>query len=159
MAGQKNYNLKYMYLTIHAAAGAFIGEQVSSGLLAFILGFLSHFILDIFPHGDHELIRKYRKGEKVKTMFNAVLIDGIATTIFVLLVFTKNNLINTNIVAWGILGSILPDLFVGIYELTKKYFRRFRNFHYALHDFLKFDFSYLTGFIIQILIFLLFIKL
>jgi len=147
-----------MFLTIHAATGAFIGEQVHSPIMAFILGFLSHFVLDIFPHGDYEAIKNYRQGKKIKTMFSIVLIDGIIMTLFILLLFTKKDFFHPNTVAWGITGSILPDLLVGIYELTGKYFKKFRNFHYFLHNYLKFDVSFLTGLIIQIILFLIVIK-
>jgi hypothetical protein len=43
-----------MYQIVHGMAGAVIGSRLDSPILAFILGFVSHFILDAIPHDSNE---------------------------------------------------------------------------------------------------------
>ena len=41
-----------MFITVHAAAATALSRYATIPLLAFVLGLLSHFILDMIPHGD-----------------------------------------------------------------------------------------------------------
>jgi hypothetical protein len=41
-----------MTLTTHATLGAVIGRATGNPVLAFIFGFISHFLIDMVPHGD-----------------------------------------------------------------------------------------------------------
>src|SRR3989338_6826145 len=63
-----------MYLTIHAAAGALIGNYVNQSLIAFIFGLFSHFLLDLIPHNDGDIPTK---GQTVKSLrklyFNKII--------------------------------------------------------------------------------------
>ncbi len=123
-----------MLLTVHATVGAIIGDNVSTPLLAFVLAFISHFILDIFPHGDEELVKAYRNDFKNKGMIYLIFFDIIATLILLPVLFYSQK-INFNItVIWGIIGGVIPDIFVGLYEITHKYFRRTYKFHNFTHN-------------------------
>lgn len=149
-----------MFMTVHAASGAVIGQSINNIYLAFILGFLSHFILDLVPHGDHNLIEGYYNKKKVMRMISLIVIDSIAMATFILLIFNKISFSNPVAVAAGIFGAILPDLLVGIAEMSNKYFSRFYDFHTKIHNKItRFDLNFLRGFILQALLLFVLIKL
>jgi len=45
-----------MFLTTHTVVGVLISQHTPTPLIAFSLGFLSHFLLDFIPHGDEQLL-------------------------------------------------------------------------------------------------------
>lgn len=123
-----------MLLSVHATVGAVIGEQVDSALLAFVLAFISHFLLDIIPHGDEAVIKEYRNGFKNKGMKYLIVFDIVSTIILLPVLFISQNISFNLIVIWGIIGGILPDILVAIHEVSHKYFKRTHKFHYWAHD-------------------------
>lgn len=123
-----------MLISVHTAVGAVIGENLSNPLLAFVLGFISHFILDMIPHGDEQLVKAYRQNFKNRGMLYLIILDIISTIILVLLLFFFHKVNFTAVVIWGIIGAILPDFMAAIYEVTQKHFRRVHWLHYWTHD-------------------------
>ena len=151
-----------MLMTVHAIVGAAIGQQVDNIYLSFIIGFLSHFVLDLIPHGDSELIDGYYKKEKVRKMIGLVVIDAIAMAVLILLLFSYKSADFTNkySVIFGILGSILPDFIVGIAELSKKHFQNFYRFHTQIHTYIKkINPTLFDGVIMQIIVLLLLMEI
>ncbi len=143
-----------MLLTVHATAGALIGQQISNPLLAFFLAFISHFILDIIPHGDQDWIEEYKGNQKskVRKIVTLVALDVLALFVLLISKYFFNAFAPTlNIVA-GIMGSVLPDLLVGIHELSEKQFKRFYRFHFAMHDLIKIQPSTTSGLFLQIIV-------
>jgi len=125
-----------MLLTVHAATGVLIGQKMKYWWLAFIIGFVLHFILDLIPHGDQKLIEGYRTKHKPRHIVQLILIDltiCIAFSIYWLLKFHDNLLYFTSIYM-GLAGALLPDLLVGIHEIYPKLFKRFHKFHSYIHD-------------------------
>jgi hypothetical protein len=128
-----------MTQTSHTAIGAFIGQVVGHPLLGFLLGFFLHFLIDIIPHGDSKLSDNFRIFKrKRKQALAYVMIDGTVAIFFILFIFNfKENFLNTKAVTWGIAGSVLPDLLVGFYEVTKwKYLKTFYQLHFRFHNYL-----------------------
>ncbi len=123
-----------MLLSVHATVGAIIGEHVDTPLLAFILAFISHFILDIIPHGDEALIKAYRNNFKRKAMKYLIIFDLLSTVILLSMLFLFHKITFSQTVIWGIIGGVLPDFMVAIHEITKKHFTRTHKFHYWIHD-------------------------
>jgi len=123
-----------MLLSVHATVGAVIGQNVNTPLLAFVLAFISHFILDIIPHGDRALIQAYRNNFKNKGMKYLIIFDLISTAILIFLLFFFQKLTLSQTVIWGIIGGILPDFMVAIHEITKKHFSRTHKLHYWAHN-------------------------
>jgi hypothetical protein len=123
-----------MLLSVHATVGAVIGANVSTPLLAFVLGFISHFILDIIPHGDEALIKAYRNDFKNRGMLYLIIFDLASTIILLFLLFYSQKLNFTPIVLWGILGGVIPDVMVAINEITHKHFCRTQKIHCWTHD-------------------------
>jgi hypothetical protein len=143
-----------MLLTVHAAAGALIGQQIGNPFFAFVLAFASHFILDMIPHGDQDWIDEYKGNQKEKVRKIIILVALDVLALFILLVskyFFDSFTPTLNIVA-GIMGSVLPDLLVGIHELSERHFRRFYRFHFAMHDLIKYQPSTASGLFFQIII-------
>jgi hypothetical protein len=126
-----------MTLTTHATLGAVIGHTVGTPFLAFIFGFISHFLIDVIPHGDTGLADNYRvRKVKRKTALAYVMVDGIFALFFVLMLANTRNIEMMNAYTWGIVGGVLPDLIVGLYEITKTpLLKWFNTLHFAFHDF------------------------
>jgi len=123
-----------MLLSVHATVGAIIGENVNTPLLAFVLGFISHFILDVLPHGDEELVKAYRNDFKNRGMLYLIFFDIVSTIILMLLLFYFHKISLGMTVIWGVIGGIAPDIMVAIYEITHKHFHRTHKFHFWTHD-------------------------
>lgn len=146
-----------MFIAAHAAAGAVIGQHLEEGaVLIFLLAFTSHFLLDLIPHGDHHHVVDYYFGNKSKLteIYNTILVDAVATVIIAVVLMTLTSLHRTAI-AWGIIGSVLPDLLVGLNELIKNSKTKwFTKFHFRIHGALvsKIKVTPLAGTVSQIII-------
>lgn len=144
-----------MFLTIHASIGALIGEYAPNAFWAFLMGFIAHFLLDLIPHGDQDLVKGYYKKEKVKRMVAIASIDAIVMISLILTLLNRGAFAHPSIVTWGVIGSILPDFLVGIHELSKnRFFKKFNQFHFFIHDTFtkKIRVSLTSGIIIQAII-------
>lgn len=146
-----------MFIAAHAAAGALIGQTIQEGpALIFFLSFTSHFLLDLIPHGDHHHVVDYYFGkkEKLRAIYNTLVVDSIATVILVV-IFMMYTHLNKVAIAWGIIGSVLPDLLVGLNELvTSSKTKWFTNLHFRFHNALvhRINVKPLTGTVAQIFI-------
>lgn len=126
-----------MTLTTHATLGAVIGKAVGNPVLAFIFGFISHFLIDMVPHGDTGLADNYKIHKKnVRRAIAYVMVDAIVAILFVLLLANTKDIAMMKSFTWGIIGSVLPDLIIGVYEITKTpLLRWFNTLHFFFHDF------------------------
>ncbi len=125
-----------MTLTTHATLGAVIGRAVGTPVLAFIFGFISHFLIDMVPHGDTGLSDNFRiHKRKRKQAVAYVIIDAVVAIFFVLLLANTRDIDSVRTFSWGIVGGVLPDLLVGVYEVTKTpMLRWFNTLHFYFHD-------------------------
>lgn len=124
-----------MFITTHATIGALVGAAFPSRALAFVLGFVSHFLVDMIPHGDEGMLDGYKSGAKVRRAVAYVMIDSVIAVYVILLLLSNAPAEVAPAVMWGIIGSILPDLIVGVYEVTKvkPFFRKFTAWHHKNH--------------------------
>jgi hypothetical protein len=132
-------------MTVHAAAATIIGKQANNAILAFILGLLSHFVLDMLPHGDERLGKQFF-GHKLKILqdrgelkFLALYgsADSIFLSFFILWLFRSFEFVNSNVVVWAIVGGIIPDLISVTYKLTNsRLLKWFNNIHIINHKYL-----------------------
>ncbi|MFA5021728.1 MAG: hypothetical protein WC508_01435 [Patescibacteria group bacterium] len=128
-----------MFLTIHGTAGTLIGQQTNNIWLAFILGFVFHFILDLIPHGDADLLtkqsEKYAFGQKTVDLLKKITAIDALVMISLLAVFYWQGLITQPLpVLAGVTGSILPDFIQGLYFLTKHpWLKKYFIFHSDIH--------------------------
>lgn len=141
-----------MFLTVHSAVGVIIGQNISHPLLAFVTGFILHYIFDMIPHGDSFLSQKY-KGTKYLIL--AGLIDLLVLTILLFgLFYLKPNLLNFNVI-FAIAGSMFPDVLQAFYYISnKRLFFRWQKLHDFLHNLVskKHEINFYLGILIQIFI-------
>lgn len=144
-----------MFLTVHATTGVLIGQQTGNIWLAFLAGFISHFILDIIPHGDQGLIKN--RHEITNDELKLIRVLGIADTICMLALMTTIYYIGLIItplpVLFAVAGSILPDYINACYIFFKvKWLQWYFEIHYKLHFILNgFTVNLPQGLIIQII--------
>lgn len=157
-----------MFITIHAAAGALVGAEITNPFLSFGAGVVLHFLMDIIPHGDSELGKRFfgllnkkiSEEEKLKSLAAYGLVDYIVAVFFLLYIVKNFYFAKDDGVIWAIIGSIAPDLLVALYMLTKsrylKWFFDFHRFvHYLLLKRMKNDIPLKFGIVMQIMVFLL----
>ncbi len=133
-----------MFLAVHALIGALAGNAVESPTAAFSLGFISHFFTDMIPHGDEHMYEGYKSGKKVTRAFAYVGMDALMTIVLLAVIFLKQDFFSPLNVALGVIGGLLPDLLVGLFEIMKPkrrtWFARklswFHGFHMKNHHFL-----------------------
>lgn len=124
-----------MTLTTHAVIGAVIGAATGNPLLAFTAGFISHFLVDIIPHGDRELYNNHKSKTKHRRAYAYVTVDAIVAIIVVALMIASSHHTLSMPIALGIIGSVLPDLLIGLYEgFHIKSLTWFHRFHFFFHN-------------------------
>lgn len=145
-----------MFLTVHAATGIIIGQYVPNPLFAFIIGFVSHYIFDIIPHGDSKAPEKYKN--PIHIAF-AGIIDLVVLSLFLIfLFFNQVELLRLNILL-AVLGSMLPDILQAFYFVyRKKIFKKLQIFHNFWHDLIshKYAFPLWLGLSFQLLLLIIF---
>lgn len=126
-----------MTLTTHATLGAVIGHATGNPLLAFIFGFISHLLIDMIPHGDTGISDNFRIHKRRRKHAVAyVMIDGIIALFFVLMLANTRDIESMRSYSWGIVGGVLPDLLVGVHEITKtRLLDWFNKLHFYFHDY------------------------
>ena len=126
-----------MTLTTHATHGAVIGKAFGAPIPAFVFGLLSHFIIDLIPHGDTGIsdnFRLYKRNRKRAVAY--VTVDSVIALFFVLLLANTRDIESVRTFSWGIAGAVLPDLLVGLYVITASpLLRWFNTLHFYVHDF------------------------
>jgi hypothetical protein len=127
-----------MTTTTHAAIGAALGSVVGNPALGFSLGLISHFLVDMIPHGDNYLADKYRIHKKKRAGMAYITVDAAIAIIFLMSVVSGRPHTSTTNLAFSaaVIGSILPDLMVGLKELFPKnqFFKGFFKVHFFFHD-------------------------
>lgn len=105
--------------------------------LAFLFGFISHFFVDMIPHGDTGLSDNFRvQKRRRKHAVAYITVDAVIALFFVLLLANTRDIDSMRTFSWGIVGSVLPDFIVGIYDITKSpLLRWFNKLHFFFHDF------------------------
>lgn len=126
-----------MFITTHAAMGALVGELLPTHpFLAFVVSAALHFVVDAIPHGDTHLYKGFIAGDKVTRAVAFTVVDGVLALLAVLAFFAWREMGPRGPVALGIAGGVLPDLLVGIYEVTRvRWLRWFHRFHFFFHNF------------------------
>jgi len=142
-----------MFLTIHASAGIFIGSQTQNPWLAVILGFISHLILDIIPHGDSGIGKHWPRRVKIKRMALIEVADTLGIILMTYYLVSHNFIALSPAVIAAIIGTALPDYIWGFYDLTGWKILGWISSRILmyLHDLLNCQVPILTGILIQIM--------
>lgn len=143
-----------MFLSVHTCAGAIVGRFIPNPFIAFLLGIISHFLMDLIPHGDRGVYDRYKKGKFVRRAFAIVLLDGIFSIYIVMLVLTVNNKVGSELnIAFGIVGATLPDALTVVYEITKtKFLKWVHKLHFKIHRLIAKEISYTFGVFYQLIL-------
>lgn len=119
-----------MFLSNHAAAGALLAANTTNPVSAFALGFFSHYLLDMIPHGD-EKVATWIKGKHANRRAATVLaIDLTVMAVFFLSLSWKIDFPHPYVVALGVFGAILPDFLYGFYDFLRKYLSHVKKEYY-----------------------------
>jgi len=142
-----------MFLTAHSAIGIAIATKAANPWLAFVFAFIAHYFLDTIPHGDESIFNKSKsKKQRYSKILSFLTADLIVTGIYVLIIMTKTPL-NPIILFAAILGSILPDILWGLYDVTKiKILKPFVVIHSLFHNPTKKNLSLIAGIVIQVIV-------
>ncbi|HOY56010.1 MAG TPA: hypothetical protein PLH37_01100 [bacterium] len=128
-----------MFLTVHAAAGFLIGKYIHSNLWAFVIGFVSHLLMDMPVHDSLEI--KKAKANKTKKENNIIMLRIvffielpliILTAVFVKLFGTTQ--ISGSYLA-GFLGAVIMDFLWGFSDVLPqvKIFKIFKKINNWTH--------------------------
>ena len=155
----------FMFLAVHATVGALLGNVVVDPAASFSLSFASHFLLDMIPHGDQYLYDQYKRGDDVNQAVVRVLVDALITDVLVFFLLSNVTFVSEAGVIAGIIGGLLPDLLVGLFEMLKPKGRgwtgrqllKFNDLHMRNHVFLiwrffRGDISSKFGLVVQVLV-------
>jgi len=147
-----------MFLTVHSTVAIAITQSITNPIGAFFVGLLSHYILDFIPHGDEKF-----KNFKVSQMGKAAIIDhfGVLIILISLFLLKPNFIFSFNIIC-ALVGAMLPDWLVAIYELSAKsenciikkihhFITPLQSFHIYIHRLIKYNISFSSGIILQII--------
>jgi len=121
-----------MFATTHVLASVVISQHTPSPWWAFFISLLSHYLLDLVPHGDKPIDEWIKRGSYFKRAITVFFTDIILITIFFFTLSQKMAFPSAPIFAAAIIGGMLPDVLWVIYELYKRYFEQFRVFRYPM---------------------------
>ena len=154
-----------MFITVHAAVATIIGKKTNDAAIAFILGFISHFIFDFIPHGDEHMGKKFfgnrlkalKEDGDLKVMAIYGTADSVFLAMFLIYLYKSFSFANSDTVMWAIIGALLPDLNAAFSKLTNwKIFAPLQAVHVANHHFLvkrfRVDFPLRYGIFMQVCI-------
>ncbi len=123
-----------MFLTAHATVGALIGQSIPNPWIAFLLGFISHFAVDLIPHGDQNLIGEGTHKQKMVKLFALTAVDLSILGILTYYWYTHSTFLHPLSVAAGMFGAMLPDGLQGITMISnERLLLRFKHLHDQFH--------------------------
>ena len=138
-----------MILTPHLLLGAAIASKIEYTPLAIILAFLSHYLLDMFPHIEYP-IKNIQNKQWVKSLpdFLRVFLD-FSAGILIIYFFSGWQII----IFAGALFSVLPDAF-NLFNMAfpNNFLKNHSNFHEKIHFFKNQKISFFWRFSSQVLV-------
>ncbi|MBT4849600.1 hypothetical protein HON36_01985 [Candidatus Parcubacteria bacterium] len=141
-----------MFITPHTSIALWITTKVSDPMEAFIFGVVSHFILDIIPHGD-ESIGEHKKTKKGRLfyMLKVAFVDVVLATALVFLFLTRKPDMDRKVMYGAVAGAWMPDLA----WLSAEYFKikildGYVRFHAKVHNFFGWEYAPVYGVPFQI---------
>jgi len=139
-----------MFLTTHAVASITTLKITQNPIILFGINFLLHYILDSIPHGDWGTLKGFKN-----TILNYIILFTL-DIFFVLLIlysYINSNSYNLFNILSAVIGSILPDILWGLYDITKlKFLKIFLDINHFAHQILGFQEEQRFYFLTQILV-------
>lgn len=163
-----------MFAVTHTASALLIAEKIYNPWWIFIIGIISHYFLDLIPHGDRLLEKGLNdngeiKKRAIKRLIYVTIVDLIITAILIVYFFTTSKIINPYNTALAIFAVLLPDTLMGLGKMTyifnfpnpKNFFVKLNlklyRLHYLIHEFIPGEMPIWQGLILQIFITALFL--
>jgi len=158
-----------MFATTHVLASIVISQHTPNPWWAFFISLLSHYFLDLIPHGDKPIEDWIKQGSHFKKSILVFGFDAILIGIFFLTLYQKMSLPAPSIVVAAIIGGMLPDILWVTWDLYKRYFKHkptfwalidmvepVLNHHYRLHHWIEHllkdkAYPHLLGALVQII--------
>lgn len=141
-----------MFLTVHGTAGIALGTFTGNPILAFIMGVVSHFILDIVPHGDQFVDRWSRKGTRIQRLAFIFITEFSIALIFIFTMFNELIFANPYVLLAGMAGGMAPDFAAGFTTVFKsKLWNWYYQFHHHNHELLQKTISFKYGISLQLI--------
>jgi len=131
-----------MTITPHLLAGAAIASATTQSLpVAFLLGFLSHFILDVFPHIDPGTFFNIKEDENQPwPLWIYIFVFSEFIIIWILVIVLFKNRGDFGIILMGGSGAIVVDIFdnnpfrfMRKWSIIKQLHWIHEKFHYELN--------------------------
>jgi len=120
-----------MILSSHILAGAAMAAKVQNPFLGIFLAFISHYLLDTFPHAEYSIKNiQEKRWKKSIPDFYKVFLDASSGMLLVYLIAGSNSLIFA-----GTLAAMAPDGITLLYILFPKI--KLLQIHQSLHNWLN----------------------
>ncbi len=125
-----------MFLVGHAAVGMLLASRTDDPVVAFGIGWLSHYLADFFPHGDERVGEWTRRGHEIRRYAVLLAADGgLFLAAFAALTARRGFSLP---LAAAALGSFVPDVMWGLEKLAKRRLFGFHErFHHRNHNFFR----------------------
>ncbi|MFA5127143.1 MAG: hypothetical protein WC465_04090 [Patescibacteria group bacterium] len=150
-----------MTLSAHTSAAIYISTKVANPLLAFILGIVSHFILDIIPHGDENIGQHITdESARLRYFVKTAALDAFLSLCLVFIFLQSKLNINHGALSSAVIGAWLPDvLWASVQVFRVKWLDWFCRLHSKIHDILGVKLPFKVGVVIQLVFILAMLKL
>ncbi len=127
-----------MYQIVHGMAGIAIGSRLDNPILAFVLGIVSHFILDAIPHDSIEAKNWENNGTDkfIKKIALEAILDLWGLVLLILIMQEGFEIYPSYSMLSGMIGGILPDYIWGLTELLQlknQALEKFKVWHNKVH--------------------------
>ncbi len=108
-----------MFLTVHAVAGEVLTQSTTSPLVAFLIGFVSHFFVDALPHGDENIAEPTHE-KYIHLLVGMTLVD-LCLMLTVQGVLIWEGVVPLTLVPFAAaFGAMLPDGLQAPFYILKK---------------------------------------
>ncbi len=125
-----------MYLVGHAAVGVAFAAGTQDPVLAFCIGWASHYVADFVPHGDEAVGEWVKRGREVRRLFALVAVDG-AVLLAAYAWFVAHRGFAPAPLAAAV-GATIPDVMWGLEKLfRRKLFGAHEKLHGLNHNFFQ----------------------
>ena len=106
-----------MILFTHSIAGAALAATQKDPLLATLVGFLSHFVLDVVPHWEYGIgpLQKDPLSREAIPAYRKIVIDGLSGVAVPVALFVLWQGADFWLIFGGIVGGMLPDFLQGVH--------------------------------------------
>lgn len=125
----------------HMIIGALIGSLIQNYPLAFLAGFVSHFIFDAVPHLEHSTFLPLEKRHDYKLTTRVIIFEFFEILLGIFIVFLFFKKFQNPAIFWAVAGAVIPDWhmvpYIGMKLRNVWGFKQFHQFHSWIHFDLK----------------------